>query len=536
MKLNGVLVLCTILLHTNECIDAFSIPRNRNPLQTSYSFLSRHTLYSTTSSTETNNSNNNENIEFASTKWSPKIQSIEERRKLRGNLHNTEIIGTKGFHHVEFYCGDAKSTAYRFSLALGMPITCVSNQSTGNDVCCSYGLTSGDIRFLFTAPYSLSKASKNDEDNANDSDVIYDAPNSLPSFENEKAHAFFQKHGLAAKAIGVKVLDAAESYEAAVKNGAKGVSEPTVISSCHAISKEFNDVDVDALGCKMAEVELYGDVVLRFVSFDHSASDSLSSMLNSSRFPILPNYAPSPTLNNAYQQPNYGLQRIDHAVGNVPDLLETLQQISTFTGFHEFAEFTSEDVGTIDSGLNSVVLASDSENVLLPINEPTEGKRKSQIQTYLEQNEGPGLQHLALKTGDIFFTIEEMRKAEMMLGGFELMARPSDGYYRDLPDRLGDQLTPEQYEKIEDLGILADADDEGILLQIFTKPIGDRPTFFIEIIQRIGCLIEPDSLIENESELNNTPFEERPGCGGFGQGNFKELFKSIEDHEKTLKI
>jgi len=121
-----------------------------------------------------------------------------------------------------------------------------------------------------------------------------------------------------------------------------------------------------------------------------------------------------------------------------------------------------------------------------------------------------------------------MRQAQQSLFGFELMKRPSDEYYRELPDRLGDQLTPKQYEELEELGILADADDEGVLLQLFTKPVGDRPTFFFEIIQRIGCVIQKDE--ETGMVL------ERPGCGGFGQGNFRELFKSIEEHEKTLKV
>ncbi len=121
-----------------------------------------------------------------------------------------------------------------------------------------------------------------------------------------------------------------------------------------------------------------------------------------------------------------------------------------------------------------------------------------------------------------------MRESQENSFGFELMKRPSDEYYRELSERLGDQLTPEQYEELEELGILADSDDEGILLQLFTKPVGDRPTFFFEIIQRVGCVISYDE----ETDLTI----ERPGCGGFGQGNFRELFKSIEDHEKTLKV
>ncbi|KAL3932861.1 MAG: hypothetical protein SGARI_003851 [Bacillariaceae sp.] len=124
-----------------------------------------------------------------------------------------------------------------------------------------------------------------------------------------------------------------------------------------------------------------------------------------------------------------------------------------------------------------------------------------------------------------------MRQVQQDLFGFELMKRPSDEYYRELPDRLGDQLTPAQYAELEELGILADADDEGVLLQLFTKPVGDRPTLFFEIIQRIGCILPED---DEESDVETV--KERPGCGGFGQGNFRELFKSIEEHEKTLKV
>ena len=160
-------------------------------------------------------------------------------------------------------------------------------------------------------------------------------------------------------------------------------------------------------------------------------------------------------------------------------------------------------------------------------------RRKSQILTYLEQNEGAGLQHLALKTNDIFETVAQVRQAYETVVGFELMRRPSEAYYRELPDRLGNQLTTEQYERLEELGILADADDEGILLQIFTKPIGDRPTFFFELIQRIGCQYTNKSV---EKEDDDEEMLQRPGCGGFGQGNFRELFKSIEDYEKTLKV
>jgi 4-hydroxyphenylpyruvate dioxygenase len=222
------------------------------------------------------------------------------------------------------------------------------------------------------------------------------------------------------------------------------------------------------------------------------------------------------------------LQRLDHAVGNVHELLKTVDYIANFTGFHEFAEFTAEDIGTIDSGLNSMVLANNNEFVLLPVNEPTFGtKRKSQIQTYLEQNNGPGLQHLALKTNDIFATVREMRKYSFMRGGFDFQAPASDGYYQTLKARIGDALTDKEYALVEELGLLVDRDDQGVLIQVFTKPVSDRPTIFLEIIQRVGCM---------RSKENSEEKEQAAGCGGFGKGNFTELFKSIEAYEKTLEL
>jgi 4-hydroxyphenylpyruvate dioxygenase len=472
--------------------------------------------------------------------WKPKMSSLEERRKLRGVKHESETIGSLGFHHIEFYCGDAKSTANQFASSLGMAVVGTTGQSTGNDKCVSYGLASGNFQLLLTAPYSRAVVAEGVAGGGGDQ-VQYDAPDPMPSFDLEFAHEFFQKHGLAARAVGVLVKDAKAAFEVSVKNGATPVMEPSFVPTCQGQVKK----GVKSTGCHMSEVKLYGDVVMRYISYPDQAStneEEEGAVTTTSKVPFLPHLAP--TEGKMAERESYGIFKIDHAVGNVPNLREAHEHIKQFTGFHEFAEFTTEDVGTVESGLNSVVLASDSEDVLLPINEPTMGKRKSQILTYLEQNEGAGLQHLALKSTDIFATVKRMREVEENSFGFELMKRPSDEYYRGLSDRLGDQLTvrsiyctdgdlvpdthnvltlvglqESQYEKLEELGILADADDEGILLQLFTKPIGDRPTFFFEIIQRIGCRYRSD---DSDEEL------ERPGCGGFGQGNFRELFKSIE--------
>lgn len=389
------------------------------------------------------------------------------------------------FHHVEFYTQDATSVSKRMSWGLGMTLIGKSDQSTGNHAYASYVVQSGELKFVVTAPYAVEAVKPK----------AFDMPH--PDFNANVAHAFNAKHGLAVRALGISVGDATKAYRLSVQNGGEGVVEPKVLKD----SATGNE-------CVIAEVKLYGDVVLRYVSGNYSGA-------------FLPGYE---SVDGPIDM-NIGIQRLDHAVGNVPNLIETVEYITGFTGFHEFAEFTAEDVGTVDSGLNSMVLANNSEMILLPVNEPTFGtKRKSQIQTYLEQNVGPGVQHMALKTENIFHTLSEMRKRSF-IGGFEFMPRPSKEYYKNMPARIGEGMTKEQYQTIEELGLLVDKDDQGILLQIFTKPLGDRPTAFFEIIQRVGCMQEVTGKIVQAA-----------GCGGFGKGNFSELFKSIEEYEKKLNV
>jgi 4-hydroxyphenylpyruvate dioxygenase len=361
----------------------------------------------------------------------------------------------------------------------------------------SYVMRSNDLRFVFSAPYGA---------RSGEADAVRGCASSHPGHEGERMRRFFDEHGFAARAVGLEVKDAREAYQEAVKRGGRGVLAPIELTH----TKDDGCIKGRQV---ISEVELYGDVVLRFVSVhDGFDGDYLCDYVATPDVPVV----------------SYGLQRLDHAVGNVHDLLETVDYIMKFTGFHEFAEFTAEDIGTIDSGLNSMVLANNNEFVLLPVNEPTFGtNRKSQIQTYLEQNNGPGLQHLALKTDDIFTTVREMRKYSNMQGGFDFQAPASDGYYRHLKEKIGDALTDEQYAVVEELGLLVDKDDQGVLIQVFTKPVGDRPTLFLEIIQRVGCM---------RTKQNTEELEQAAGCGGFGKGNFSELFKSIEAYEKTLNI
>ena len=179
----------------------------------------------------------------SSSSWKPKIESLEERRRLRGLQHNNELIGSIGFHHIEFYCGDARSTANQFAIGLGMSITGTTSQATGNDQCVSYGLESDDnFRLLLTAPYSkavvqngVSSSSSKNEDNAA---VEYDAPTPLPNFNVDSAHDFFQKHGLAARAVGIEVIDAKAAFEASVANGAIPVTEPTFVANMSRTTKK----------------------------------------------------------------------------------------------------------------------------------------------------------------------------------------------------------------------------------------------------------------------------------------------------------
>jgi 4-hydroxyphenylpyruvate dioxygenase len=267
----------------------------------------------------------------------------------------TDRFVMKKFHHIEFYCGDAINTASRFSWGLGMPMVAKSDQSTGNTEHASYVLHSEDLTFVFTAPYAVPAAAA----------AAAQSTSPFPGFDASRAHAFFSKHGLAGRAIGIEVEDAAAAYDACIAHGGQGVTAP--IES--------------AAGYTVSEVAAYGDVVLRFVS---PAADWAEPFLPGFQSIEQQQHQPEQSANQ--QASTCGLHRIDHAVGNVWDLSEAVSRIGTMTGMHNFAEFAAEDVGTLDSGLNSIVLASNNEMVLLPLNEPTYGTpRKSQIQVRSEQ-------------------------------------------------------------------------------------------------------------------------------------------------------
>ncbi|CAN6247055.1 unnamed protein product [Urochloa humidicola] len=413
----------------------------------------------------------------------PAFNLLGHHRFVRANPRS-DRFQTLAFHHVEFWCADAASAAGRFSFALGAPLAARSDLSTGNSAHASLLLRSGSLAFLFTAPYADHPGANADAATA-----------SLPSFSAPAARRFAADHGLAVRAVALRVADAEEAFRASVAAGARPAFEPAELGH----------------GFRLAEVELYGDVVLRYVSYADAEA-----------LPFLPGFEAVETAAGAAL--DYGLRRFDHIVSSVPEIAPVATYLARFTGFHEFTEFTAEDVGTAESGLNSVVLANNSETVLLPVVEPVHGtKRRSQIQTFLEHHGGPGVQHVAMASDDMLATLREMR-ARSAMGGFEFLAPPPPAYYDGVRRRAGDVLSEAQIRECQELGVLVDRDDQGVLLQIFTKPVGDRLTFFLEIIQRIGCM---------EKDEHGREYQ-KGACGGFGKGNIAELFRCVEEHEKSL--
>lgn len=406
----------------------------------------------------------------------------------------SDAFEARSFHHLELYCADAAATAGRFAHALGMDTLA----TTRNNRFASTAIGSGDVRLAFTAPLAPPATDTSPPPDGLAADLDYDPA---------AAHAFVAAHGgVAVRAVCLRVGDAADAYRACVADGGgEGVLPPRPLA--------------DGAG-QVAEVRLYGDVVLRLLSLDDGYEGA-----------HLPGYDDAAAASSGgVESGDYGIKRVDHVVGNVWEMAPTISRLQAMLGFHEFAEFTAEDVGTVDSGLNSMVLANNEQSILLPINEPTYGtRRRSQIETYLVENAGEGVQHIALATDDIFATVRAMREAGRR-GGLTFMDPPGDDYYDELPERIGtDLVTPEQLASAKELGLLVDRDPEGALIQVFTRPVGDRPTLFLEIIQRIGCMVDGPG-----DEGDAEPVQ-LGGCGGFGKGNFKALFKSVEDYERTLE-
>jgi 4-hydroxyphenylpyruvate dioxygenase len=396
--------------------------------------------------------------------------------------HNpmSERFAMHDFDHVEIWCSDATNTAKRFQSAFGFNTLAKSALENGSDKYTSVVVGCGTIRFVFTAPYFT---------DAPKSTIDYKEP--FPHYSGEAAWAFIKQHDLAVKTVAIQVDDAEKAYAECMANGGESRQEATTLT------------DEDGT-IKYCDVGYYDDVNLRFIQ---------------GRKEYKGNFIPGYTSVKTVKDISFGLYRLDHIVSNMNRLTDAADKLQDMLGFHQFGEFTAADVGTVDSGLNSMVMASNNQMVLMPCNEPTFGtRRKSQIQSFIEHNKGCGIQHIAITTPDIIATMKAMH-ANAAYSGIEFMPNAGKAYYKDhVPQKMGSLVSQELIDECEKVNILIDRDEEGGLLQIFTKPLLDRPTLFFEIIQRIGCPGEDG--------------KQKPACGGFGKGNFGALFKSIETFEK----
>jgi 4-hydroxyphenylpyruvate dioxygenase len=359
-----------------------------------------------------------------------------------------DFLPLNGTDHVEFYVGNAKQAAYYYRAAFGMRLIAYSGPETGMRDRVSYVLQQGKIRFVLTTPLGP---------------------------ENAIAE-HIKLHGDGVREIALEVDDAESAYRETTRRGARGVLEPTI----------FEDPNGKV---RISAIAAYGDTIHGFVERKNY------------RGVFLPGFHPVEA-EDTISRP-VGLLHIDHMVGNVG-----WGQMNSWVGFYRdilgfqlYQHFDDKDISTEYSALMSKVMANGNGRVKFPINEPAVGKKKSQIEEYLEFYHGPGVQHIAMATGDIIATVSKLRAQ-----GVEFLRVPTT-YYADLEQRCG--KIDEPVDQLADLGILVDRDDEGYMLQIFTKPVEDRPTLFYEII-------------------------ERKGSRSFGKGNFKALFEAIE-REQALR-
>jgi 4-hydroxyphenylpyruvate dioxygenase len=354
-----------------------------------------------------------------------------------------DFMPLHGIDHVELYVGNALQSAYFYTRAMGFKEVAYAGLETGVRDRTSHVLEQGRIRLVLTGALT-------------------------PDHEIGRHHAH---HGDGVKVIALSVPDVEHAYREATARGAKGVREPWEEQDEHGT-------------IRFATIAAYGETVHTFV--DRSAYSGA----------FRPRYAKRDGATT-----DVGLLAIDHIVGNVElGAMETwVKFYEDVFGMTEMIHFTDEAISTEYSALMSKVVTNGNGRIKFPINEPAEGKRKSQIDEYLEFYGGAGAQHIAVATRDIVKTVTEMRER-----GIEFLTVPG-AYYDEVPERIGQ--IEESLDDLRRLGILVDRDDEGYMLQIFTKPIGDRPTMFYEVI-------------------------ERHGARGFGEGNFKALFEAIEREQE----
>ncbi|MET8147480.1 4-hydroxyphenylpyruvate dioxygenase [Actinoplanes sp. NPDC049668] len=367
-----------------------------------------------------------------------------------------DVFPVKGVDHLQFLVGNAKQAAHYYSTAFGMTCVAYRGPEQGYRDQAEYVLVSGSARFVVTGA------------------VHAGAPGS----------EHVAKHSDGVRDIALAVPDVDKAYAHALSAGARGVTEPHDVCDEHGI-------------VRLASIAAYGDTIHTLV--DRSKYDG----------PFLPGFvARDPIVDrrpaiDAGLQPKRFFQAVDHVVGNVElgKMDEWVAFYGRVMGFTNMAEFIGDDIATDYSALMSKVVADGTRKVKFPLNEPAVSKRKSQIDEYLEFYGGPGAQHIAVATNDILASVDAMRAA-----GVEFLATP-DSYYDDpeLRARIGEVRAP--IEELKKRAILVDRDEDGYLLQIFTRPVQDRPTVFFELIERHGSL-------------------------GFGKGNFKALFEAIEREQE----
>ena len=361
-----------------------------------------------------------------------------------------DFLPLLGTDYIEFYVGNAKQAAYYYKTAFGFQSFAYKGLETGSKEIASYVLIQDKIKIVLTTP--LNSKSPINEHIAN--------------------------HGDGVKVIALWVNDATKSWEETTKRGAKSYMEPTIEKD------EYGEVI-------RSGIYTYGETVHIFVERKNYKGV------------FLPGYT---KWDSDYNPDTTGLKFIDHMVGNVGwnEMNIWVNFYEEVMGFVNFLSFDDKQINTEYSALMSKVMSNGNGRIKFPINEPAEGKKKSQIEEYLDFYEGPGVQHIAVATDDIISTVTKLRDR-----GIEFLSHPPEEYYKAVPERLSthNHKLREDIEILKSLGIMIDADEEGYLLQIFTKPVEDRPTLFFEIIQRMGAR-------------------------GFGAGNFKALFEAIEREQE----
>ena len=361
-----------------------------------------------------------------------------------------DFLPLLGTDYVELYVGNAKQAAHFYKTAFGFQSYAYKGLETGSKDMVSYVLKQDKIRLVLTSP--------------------------LKSTSPINEHIV--KHGDGVKVVALWVDDARQAYAETTKRGAKSFMEPQVETDEHG-------------EIVRAGIYTYGETVHMFVERKNYSGVFMPNFQSWES-----DYAPEPS----------GLKYIDHMVGNVGwnEMNTWVKWYEDVMGFVNFLSFDDKQIHTEYSALMSKVMSNGNGRIKFPINEPAEGKKKSQIEEYLDFYEGPGVQHIAVATDDIIGTVSKLRSR-----GVEFLSTPPEEYYRAVPGRLEEHSHElrEDIETLKNLGIMIDADEEGYLLQIFTKPVQDRPTLFFEIIQRMGAK-------------------------GFGAGNFKALFESIEREQQ----